>query len=103
MTVLYAATVRPFDARGLREALGAPEVVLVEPWLSGTSAHLVADALRGVPHRLLTLGVGRTELRRYGTPAEHVAAHGLDATGIRRSLDVFLGHTTPVVGAATSM
>jgi transketolase len=91
-TVLYAATVRPFDRRGLRAVLGAaPEVVLVEPWLAGTSAHLVADALRDVPHRLLALGVGRTELRRYGTPDEHVAAHGLDATGIRRSLDGFLG------------
>ena len=65
-------------------------MVLVEPWLAGTSAHEVADALRDVPHRLLALGVGRTELRRYGTPEEHVAAHGLDAAGIRASLDGFL-------------
>ena len=68
----------------------APDVVLVEPWLAGTSAHVVADALRDVPHRLLALGVGRDELRRYGTPADHIAAHGLDAAGIRRSLDGFL-------------
>ena len=81
---------RPFDGRGLREVLGSPEVVLVEPWLAGTSAHVVADALRDVPHRLLSLGVGRTELRRYGTPADHIRAHGLDAAGIRRSLDGFL-------------
>jgi len=90
MTVLYANTVRPFDGRGLRVALGSPEVVLVEPWLAGTSAHLVSAALRDVPHRLLALGVGRSEHRRYGTPAEHVAAHGLDASGIRASLDGFL-------------
>ncbi|MCW2791805.1 MAG: Transketolase subunit [Nocardioides sp.] len=90
VTVLYANTVRPFDARGLRAALGSPDVVLVEPWLAGTSAHAVADALRDVPHRLLALGVGRTELRRYGTPADHVAAHGLDAAGIRTSLAGFL-------------
>ena len=90
VTVLYASTVRPFDGGGLREVLGSPEVVLVEPWLAGTSAHVVADALRVVPHRLLALGVGRTELRRYGTPADHIAAHGLDAAGIRRSLDGFL-------------
>ena len=90
MTVLYASTVRPFDGGGLREVLGSPEVVLVEPWLAGTSAHVVADALRVVPHRLLALGVGRTELRRYGAPADHIAAHGLDAAGIRRSLDGFL-------------
>ena len=90
VTVLHASTVRPFDARGLRTSLGSPEVVLVEPWLAGTSAHVVADALRDVPHRLLSLGGGRTELRRYGTPAEHIAAHGLDAAGIRASLDRFL-------------
>jgi transketolase len=90
VTVLYAHTVRPFDTRGLRGVLATPDVVLVEPWLAGTSAHVVDDALRDVPHRLLALGVGREELRRYGTPADHVAAHGLDAAGIRRSLDGFL-------------
>jgi transketolase len=90
VTVLYAHSVRPFDARGLRAVLAAPDVVLVEPWLAGTSAHVVGDALRDLPHRLLSLGVSRQELRRYGTPADHVAAHGLDAAGIRRSLDGFL-------------
>jgi len=90
VTVLYSATVRPFDGRGLRSVLASPEVVLVEPWLAGTSAHVVADALRDLPHRLLCLGVGRTELRRYGAAADHVRAHGLDAAGIRRSLADFL-------------
>jgi transketolase len=90
VTVLYASTVRPFDGRGLRAALATPDVVLVEPWLAGTSAHAVGDALRDMPHRLLALGVARDELRRYGTPADHIAAHGLDAAGIRRSLDGFL-------------
>lgn len=89
-TVLYAATVRPFDGRGLRAVLASPEVVLVEPWLAGTSAHVVADALRDVPHRLLALGVGRHELRRYGTAEDHVAAHGLDAAGLRSSIAGFL-------------
>jgi transketolase len=70
--------------------LASPEVVLVEPWLAGTSAHVVADALCDVPHRLLALGVGRRELRRYGTAGEHVAAHGLDAAGIRASITGFL-------------
>jgi len=91
LTVLYAHTVRPFDARTLRSVLTVPEVVLVEPWLAGTSAHAVADALRDVPHRLLALGVRREELRRYGTAEDHVRAHGLDAAGIARSLDGFLG------------
>jgi transketolase len=88
-TVAYTATVRPFDAEGLRAALGdSSDVVLVEPYLAGTSAGEVAAALfdRG-PHRLLSLGVSLGELRRYGTAAEHRTAHGLDATGIRASLE----------------
>lgn len=91
VTVLYASTVRPFDAATLREVLATPEVVVVEPWLVGTSAWVVSDALRDVPHRLLTLGVGRRELRRYGTPQDHVAAHGLDARGLHASIGAFLG------------
>ncbi len=90
VTVLYASTVRPFDPAGLRAALGAPQVVLVEPYLAGTSSRLVAESLRDVPHRLLALGVGREELRHYGTPREHQAAHGLDAHGLRRSINGFL-------------
>jgi transketolase len=64
--------------------------VLVEPYLAGTSARRVNAALVDVPHRLLSLGVGHGELRRYGTPKEHAAAHGLDAAGIRRSVTEFL-------------
>jgi transketolase len=92
MTVLYANTIRPFDARGLRAVLDVPDVVLVEPWLAGTSSHAVADALRDVPHRLLALGVSRErEVRRYGRASEHIAAHGLDVAGIRSSIEEFLG------------
>jgi transketolase len=90
VTVLYAHTVRPFDGPALRRLLTTPEVVLVEPWLAGTSARCVTDALVDVPHRLLALGTRRMELRHYGSPAEHQRAHGLDAAGIRRSVDAFL-------------
>jgi transketolase len=90
VTVLYGHSVRPFDEMTFRHLLTTPDVVLVEPWLAGTSARVVSDALRDVPHRLLALGTRRMELRHYGTPAEHQRAHGLDAAGIRRSVDAFL-------------
>jgi transketolase len=90
VTVLYAATVRPFDSATLRETLRAPAVVLVEPYLAGTSAPAVASALSDIPHRVLGLGVGRDELRRYGEPAEHEAAHGLDPASLRASITAFL-------------
>ncbi|MFE5211950.1 transketolase family protein [Streptomyces sp. NPDC056600] len=92
LTVLYATTVRPFDARTLREATEAAgtDVVLVEPYLAGTSTPAAADALADVPHRVLGLGVGRRELRRYGTMPEHLAAHGLDPAGLRGRIVRFL-------------
>jgi transketolase len=90
-TVAYLSTVRPFDARGLRAVAGAStDVLLVEPYLAGTSSADVAAALADRPHRLLALGVANAELRRYGTRQDHRGAHGLDAAGIRRSLDTFL-------------
>jgi transketolase len=88
-TVLHATTVRPFDARTLRAVAGR-DIVLVEPWFVGTSAHRVAEALADRPHRLLSLGVPRTEFRHYGRVSEHVRAMGLDAAGLRRSIDGFL-------------
>jgi transketolase len=91
VTVAYAATVRPFDAAGLRSLPGSDTVVLVEPYLAGTSAGEVARALADRPHRVLGLGVGRAELPHYGTAAEHDRAHGLDAAGIRRSVADFVG------------
>jgi transketolase len=94
VTVAYATTVRPFDSSGLLSLEGSSgAVVLVEPYLAGTSAFAVSAALASRPHRLLSLGVQRTELRRYGTPADHASAHGLDAAGIRRSVTRFLGLT----------
>jgi transketolase len=89
VTVAYTHRPRPFDTAGLR-ALAGTEVILVEPYLAGTSARVVGAALADRPHRLLALGVGRSELRRYGTPEDHDRWHGLDAAGLRRSVGAFL-------------
>ncbi|MER5748294.1 transketolase C-terminal domain-containing protein [Streptomyces sp. NPDC002088] len=92
VTVLYATTVRPFDSAALRRATegAGADVVLVEPYLAGTSSAAANDALADVPHRVLGLGVGRRELRRYGTVEEHVAAHGLDARSLRERIEGFM-------------
>ncbi len=88
----YLTTVRPFPHVELREAVGdGDEVILVEPYLAGTSAAEIAAALVDRPHRVLAIGIENPELRRYGTPEEHRAAHGLDAHGIRAALQRFLG------------
>ncbi|MCZ2525336.1 transketolase family protein [Streptomyces sp. NPDC059506] len=93
VSVLYAATVRPFDAAGLRAAAAgadAADVVLVEPYLAGTSTRWAAAALEDVPHRVLGLGTAQEELRHYGTMQDHLAAHGLDPRGLRERIGAFL-------------
>ncbi|MFF2081501.1 transketolase family protein [Kitasatospora sp. NPDC058162] len=91
VTVLYAATVRPFDAAGLRAALGdKADVVLVEPYLAGTSANEAHAALGDRAHRVLALGVPREEHRQYGSIPEHLAAYGLDAASLRDRIGTFL-------------
>jgi transketolase len=90
VSVAYLCTVLPFDAAGLRAALRGTNVVLVEPYLAGTSAAEIAAALADRPHRLLALGVANEEIRRYGTGPEHRALHGLDAAEIRGAIAAFL-------------
>jgi transketolase len=88
-TVAYLSTVVPFPAAEVRALASGDQIVIVEPYLTGTSAAALAAALRDEPRRLLALGVPPIELRRYGTPEEHRRAYGLDAAGIRRSLAEF--------------
>jgi transketolase len=90
VTVLYTATVRPFDAATLRATLGTPDVVVIEPYLRDTSTAAVSRALADVRHRVLGLGVGPDELRTYGDRAHHDSLHGLDERGLRSSIARFL-------------
>jgi len=89
-TVLYATTLVPLDAATLaREVAPSAEVVLVEPAYEGTSAGQVAAALSHRPTKLLSIGVPRRFIERYGTSVEHDAALGLDVRGIRARILAF--------------
>lgn len=93
VTVAYTATVRPLDREGLSALVGAAgnaDVMVVEPYLRGTSSHEVAEALGDRRHRQLALGVARDrEVRGYGTPEQHARAHGLDTEGIAKAARAF--------------
>lgn len=89
VTFLQLTTVRPFPA-GLVRSLAGRDVILVEPYLAGTSLPAAARAVSDLPHRLLGLGVERVDLHRFGTPQDHDAAQGLDASGIARRVAAFL-------------
>jgi transketolase len=86
VTVAYTHTPRPWDAHGTRRLAESGPVIVVEPYLAGTSAHVVSEALRDRPHRLVSLGVGRADLHRYGTRADHDRLHGLDPAGLRTAI-----------------
>ncbi|MBL0887148.1 transketolase family protein [Myceligenerans indicum] len=84
-TLLTTTSVVPLDGQALRAHAGG-EVVVIEPWLEGTSVAAVAAELDDAPRRFLGIGTSHQELRRYGTPAEHVTAHGLDPDGLIRRI-----------------
>jgi transketolase len=95
VNIAYTHTVRPFDVDGLRALAGdRPDIVLVEPYLAGTSAHVVTSALSDRPIRLRSLGVTRVDLHRYGTPADHARWHGLDPASLRATMTSFVGGET---------
>ncbi|MGW8566983.1 transketolase family protein [Isoptericola sp. NPDC055881] len=93
--VAWTATPHPLDTAGLRALLPSDRptsLAVVTPYLEGTGAGAVAAALADRPSRVVHVGVpAETELRRYGTPREHAAAHGLDAAGVRRRVEALLG------------
>lgn len=96
VTMLYATTPRPLDTGALRAEVTGTDVVLIEPYLVGTSVAGVMKALSDRPIRLFAHGVTDPDIRRYGTPNEHRAAHHLDASGIREF--VIRSTAAPVAG-----
>jgi len=91
VTVLYAPVITPFDSITLRNTLSVPNIAIIEPYLEGTTTYAIAEALSDIPHRILSIGVKRQELRQFGTPEEHIKAHGLDIQGLRERLSEFYG------------
>ncbi|HXK13376.1 MAG TPA: transketolase C-terminal domain-containing protein [Gaiellaceae bacterium] len=90
-TVLYATTLVPLDAATLaREAAPAAEIVLVEPLYEGTTSAQVSAAMAHRATRLLSIGVPRRFIERYGTSEQHDRDLGLDVHGIRERILRFL-------------
>ncbi len=90
VTVLYATSVVPFDAATLRRE-ASDHVVVVEPFLQGTLAPRVMEALADRPVRLTSIGVPRRNLQGYGTPEDLDVVAGLDPATVRRRLLAALG------------
>ena len=88
--VVYTPTVRPIDSDLTAAVNRDGPIFVVEPLLRGTSLDAVS-AVVGYHRTVIPVGVGHTELRHYGTPAEHAAAHGLDGAGLHAEFCRWLG------------
>lgn len=86
VTVLYTNVPKPLDPAVLAASVIGNHIVVVEPYLTGTTVPGIAAALSDRPMMIDAIGVSDPEIRHYGTPDELRAAHGLDAVGIRESL-----------------
>jgi transketolase len=91
VTVVYATTLRPFDADGLTKVVAdRPLVISVEPFYEGSAAPVLTAALAHLPGRFVSIGVPRRFIHGYGTTAELDTEIGLDTVGIRRQLEAAL-------------
>ncbi|MGI9643565.1 MAG: transketolase family protein, partial [Acidimicrobiia bacterium] len=91
MTVLYTASPFPIDAGAIRSLVRGQDLLVVEPYLVGTSVAPIVEALDGRLLRVRSHGVRDVDLHSYGTPGDHKRAHGLDAEGIRKWFDLSHG------------
>jgi transketolase len=86
VTVLYCSTVTPFDHAGLRAMHSGDALVLVEPGYSGALLPDVCAALEDRPTRIVSLGLRREVLHRYGTIEQLDEQLGLTEETIRRAV-----------------
>jgi transketolase len=86
VTVLYTATVRPFDGAALAAVAGDAPVVTVEPYAGEVLLPAVLAALAPRPVRVVPIGVPREPAGHYGTPADHDRTHRLDPAALRERI-----------------
>jgi transketolase len=86
VTVLYYATVAPFDGAALRDCASSAKVLLVEPYYRGGLADEITAALWPRPVLLRSLGVPRRFLRDYGRKLEQDQSLGLVPAAISAEL-----------------
>jgi len=86
VTILYSSTASPLDARGLNASVVSNDLTIVEHHLVGTTTSQAVAALENRPMRFHAIGITEADLARYGSPAQHKAAHRLDSAGIRQQI-----------------
>jgi len=75
VTVIYLATIRPFDTETIRKNMAGGKVLICEPYYSGSITGDIAMASKH-PLKIDLLGVPKEFLSKYGTVEEHDAYIG---------------------------
>jgi len=85
VTILYYATLQPFDYDALA-ASGNGKLIVCEPFYEGTTAQILLPALAGRSVSLESVGIPREVIRNYGTKEEKDAYYGLTENAIREKI-----------------
>ena len=87
VTVLYYATVAPFDKETLRNNLVKNgKILLIEPFYAGTMVREIVAALPGKSVSIRSIGVPTKFLKGYGKAEEHDEAIGLTQSNINMTI-----------------
>ncbi len=91
--VAYLSQVQPFPSAAIREVVGDRDVVVLEPYLEGTTLGDLTAALAGTGGWVRAIGVPKRELRRYGSIDDHLDAHRLTTPHLQTRLLPFLSRS----------
>lgn len=91
VTVLYYATVAPFDSQTLLDNFTGGKILLCEPYYQGALTYDILRALKGRAAALEFVGVPHEFLTNYGKMTEHHGTIGLTASNIQNKLKALIG------------
>ncbi|MFA6394168.1 MAG: hypothetical protein WCW25_04845 [Patescibacteria group bacterium] len=87
VTILYYATVAPFDAETLKENCASKKILLCEPYYRGALLPEVMEVMAGQAVRVESIGVPVEFLNKYGKAEEHDECVGLTPAGVKEKLE----------------
>jgi len=90
VTILYYTTLTPFDSEILKSNCESNKIVVCEPYYSGALAYDISNIFTERRINLLSIGIPRQFLRKYGHIDEHDKYLGLDAEGIKEKITNFI-------------
>lgn len=86
VTIIYLTTIRPFDAKTMKENITGNKVLICEPYYSGAITEDVINSVSG-PLKIDFLGISKKFLAHYGTVEEQDLEIGFTEKEIFNRMD----------------